>query len=183
VRSEHTDAFFSSYRMEAAPRMGEGFGARDFALRNAAWIISDIVSNRSAHQGRREGFQAAIVDDTPVATQRVELRSPQDEACEIKRIARLFGADLVGVAEIDERWHYTHRPDTRDMSAVKVELPQGLSHVIVMGHAMDFDLVETYPSALAGVATGARIFPRGCDLHPACRLYPQSWLSGGGVDE
>ncbi|MBZ0218753.1 MAG: hypothetical protein K8F25_19510, partial [Fimbriimonadaceae bacterium] len=33
-------------------------------------------------------------------------------------------------------------------------LPDGLTHVIVMGHAMDFDLVQTYPSALAGAATG-----------------------------
>lgn len=39
VRNKVTDAFFASYRMEAAPRLGEGFGQRDFALRNAAWLI------------------------------------------------------------------------------------------------------------------------------------------------
>ena len=31
VRNKDTDAFFASYRMEAAPRRGEGFGQRDFA--------------------------------------------------------------------------------------------------------------------------------------------------------
>jgi epoxyqueuosine reductase len=67
VRNKDTDAFFASYRMEAAPRRGEGFGQRDFALRNAAWLISDIISNRSADTGLREGFQGAIVNDTPVA--------------------------------------------------------------------------------------------------------------------
>src|SRR5690606_25392644 len=60
----------------------------------------------------------------------------------------------VGITGLDERWHYTDRPDTRDMSPAPNDLPEGLSHVIVMGHAMDFDLVETYPSALAGAATG-----------------------------
>jgi epoxyqueuosine reductase len=40
------------------------------------------------------------------------------------------------------------------MSATANDLPDGMTHVIVMGHAMDFDLVETYPSALAGAATG-----------------------------
>ena len=40
------------------------------------------------------------------------------------------------------------------MTPVDNDLPDGLTHVIVMGHAMDFDLVETYPSALAGTATG-----------------------------
>ena len=49
----------------------------------------------------------------------------------------------MGITGIDERWHYSQRPDTRNMTAVKSELPQVLSHAIVMGHAMDFDLVET----------------------------------------
>jgi len=40
VKSKHTDKFFASYRMEAAPRRGDGFTQRDFALRNAAWLIS-----------------------------------------------------------------------------------------------------------------------------------------------
>ena len=36
VRSEDSDGFFASYRMEAAPRRGDGFTQRDFALRNAS---------------------------------------------------------------------------------------------------------------------------------------------------
>ena len=154
IRSPDTDAFSASYRMEAAPRKGEGFSQKDFALRNASWLVSDIISNRSAVEGLREGFQGAIRDDTPVAGIKAEISSPSDEAAEIKHLARLFGADLVGITDIDMRWHYTRRPDTRTMTPVPNDLPEGLSRVIVMGHAMDFDLVETYPSALAGAATG-----------------------------
>lgn len=154
VRSEHTDAFFASYRIDAAPRRGEGFSQKDFALRNAAWTLSDLISDRGGANGTREGFQAPINSERPIASTKAELGSPEQEAAEIKRIARLFGADLVGITEIDERWHYTHRPDVRDMSPVPNDLPDGLTHVIVMGHEMDFDLVETYPSALAGAATG-----------------------------
>ena len=47
--------------MEAAPRRGDGFTQRDFALRNAAWLISDIVSERSA----AEGLRAPPVVDCP----------------------------------------------------------------------------------------------------------------------
>ncbi|WP_296417460.1 reductive dehalogenase domain-containing protein [Pseudooctadecabacter sp.] len=154
VRSADTDAFFASYRMEAAPRRGEGFGPRDFALRNAAWLVSDIISNRAAEDGLREGFQGAIRNDTPVAAQRVDLAPPEAEAAEIKRLARFFGADLCGITHIDPRWHYTHRPDTKTMEPVPNTLPDGLTHVIVMGHEMDKALVDTYPSALAGAATG-----------------------------
>jgi epoxyqueuosine reductase QueG len=154
VRSADTDAFFASYRMEAAPRRGDGFTQKDFALRNAAWLISDMVSERSAADGLREGFQGPIRDDTPIAPDKADLADPPEEAAQIKSVARLFGADLVGITDIDLRWHYSERPDVRTMQPVPNDLPDGLSHVIVMGHAMDGDLVDTYPSALAGAATG-----------------------------
>jgi epoxyqueuosine reductase len=154
VKSAATDEFFASYRMEAAPRRGEGFGPRDFALRNAAWLVSDIISNRSADDGLREGFQGAIKNDTPVAPIKAEVGAPADESRDIKRLARFFGADLCGITHIDPRWHYTHRPDTAQMKPVPNALPDGMTHVIVMGHEMDKGLVDTYPSALAGAATG-----------------------------
>ena len=154
VQSKDSDGFFASYRMGAEPRGGAGFSQKDFALRNASWVISDIISNRSAGKGKREGFQAAISADTPVAPTQVAVTDPAAQSAEIKRMARLFGADLVGITEVDERWHYASRVDTRDMSEVENTLPEGVSHVIVMAHAMDFDLVETYPSALAGASTG-----------------------------
>lgn len=154
VKTKHSDGFFASYRMDATPRRGEGFAQKDFALRNASWVISDIISNRAGEDGLREGFQAAIIADTPVAPVQVEVPDVAAQSAEIKRLARLFGADLVGITEVDERWHYASRVDTRDFSSVENKLPEGITHVIVMAHAMDFDLVDTYPSALAGASTG-----------------------------
>ena len=154
VKSAKSDAFFASYRMEAAPRRGEGFSQKDFALRNASWLISDVVSNRHAGEGRREGFQASIGYDTPVAPDRVEIDDPAAMAAEIKRVASFFGADLCGITEMDERWLYASAVDVRDMSETPLDLPDGLTSVIVMGHEMDEELVATYPSALAGAATG-----------------------------
>jgi len=154
VMSKHSAKFFASYRMEAAPRRGDGFTQRDFALRNAAWLISDMVSNRTADQGLRQGFQSPIQSDTPVAEDTVEVDDPAQMSVEIKRIAKFFGADLCGVTDQDERWLYTSRVDTRDMSDAPHDLPEGLTNVIVLGHEMEQDLVATYPSALAGAATG-----------------------------
>lgn len=154
VRNKQSDAFFASYRMEAAPRRGDGFSQRDFALRNASWLISDIISDRSADKGMREGFQAPIECDTPLAPDRVEVDDPSKMSAEVKRIAKFFGADLCGITTLDERWLYATRVDTRDMSDAPNDLPEGLTHVIVLGHQMDEELVATYPSALAGAATG-----------------------------
>jgi len=152
VRSDATDGFFASYRMEAAPRRGAGFTQRDFALRNASWLISDVISNRGAESGAREGFQAAIANDTPVAPMQVE--DLGDMAAEIKDVAAFFGADLCGITEYDPRWTYASKVDARDASAVPNELPEGITSVIVLGHEMDAGLVATYPSALGGAATG-----------------------------
>jgi epoxyqueuosine reductase len=154
VQSDDAMAFFKSYGNGAKPRRAQGFSQKDFSLRNAAWLISDLISNRGKEMGLREGFQSAIQPDTPVARVKADLGTPEAEAAEIKRIAKLFGADLVAVTEIDERWHYASRVDMRDMSPAPNDLPEGISHVIVMGHSMNFDLVETYPSALAGASSG-----------------------------
>lgn len=154
LRSAQTDGFFASYRIEAAPRRGEGFQHRDFALRNAAWLLADIVANRRANDGLREGFQAPIQPDTPVAPQAIAVESPADMAREIKQVAQFFGADLCGITAFDPRWQYASRVDTRTLQEAPNTLPPGLDHVIVLGHAMDGALVDTYPSALAGAATG-----------------------------
>lgn len=154
VRSKQSDAFFASYRMEAAPRRGDGFTQRDFALRNASWLISDLISDRGSETGKREGFQAAIANDTPVAPVQQEVDDSAKMSREIKRIAQFFGADLCGITELDHRWVYTARVDTRDMSEAPNDLPPGTTSVIVLGHQMEEDLVATYPSALAGAATG-----------------------------
>lgn len=154
VKSKHTQKFFASYRMEATPRRGDGFTQKDFALRNAAWLISDVMTNRFADQGRREGFQAPISNDTPVAPMQAEVDDPARMSAEVKRIAAFFGADLCGVTDLDDRWLYTSRVDTRDLTEAPLDLPEGLTSVIVLGHEMDKELVATYPSALAGAATG-----------------------------
>jgi hypothetical protein len=73
VRTKQTDGFFASSRMQATPRRGDGFSQRDFALRNASWLISDVMTDRHADQGRREGFQAPISYDTPVAPTQVTI--------------------------------------------------------------------------------------------------------------
>ncbi|MEZ5870742.1 MAG: reductive dehalogenase domain-containing protein [Nitratireductor sp.] len=154
VKSTDATGFFESYRMKAAPRRGEGFSQRDFALRNAAWSVSDMVTARGEKDGRREGFQSPVTLDTLVAEERLSVDDPAAMSAEVKRIARFFGADLVAITDHDERWMYKSRVDTRDFSEADNRLPEGITHVIILGHSMDRELVDTYPSALAGASTG-----------------------------
>lgn len=154
VTSDQTRGFFESYRMEASPRRGEGFNQRDFAIRNAAWSVADDYADRSMDEGMREGFSAPLKPRTDVFAERQVFESTAAMTEEVKNICRLMGADLVGVAEYDPRWTYQYRSDSRDFSDAPNEVPETVSHVIVLGHGMDYDLTQTYPSALAGAATG-----------------------------
>ena len=154
VQTQKTDSFFASYRMEAIPRRGDGFSQKDFALRNASWLISDIMADRFSSDGRREGFQAPLSNDTPIADQKVKFKSPAQASSDIKKVASFFGADLSGITTPDDRWLYSKRVDARDMSEKDIGLPEGITHVIVLGHEMDYEMVKTYPSALGGAATG-----------------------------
>lgn len=79
---------------------------------------------------------------------------PARMAAEIKSVARFFGADLCGITGFDDRWFHAAQVDVRDFSDAPVDLPEGMTSVIVLGHQMDAPLVQTYPSALAGAATG-----------------------------
>ncbi|MEP3246910.1 MAG: reductive dehalogenase [Sneathiella sp.] len=155
VHSPHTTAFFESYRMDASPRKGEGFNQKDFALRNAAWTVADDYADRNVDKGMREGFSAPLQPRIPKFSEAADMGNPAQATDEIKKIARLFGADLVGITRFDPRWQYSEAVDVRDMSAVPNPLPETITHVIVLGHGMDHDLVQTYPSALAGAAVGA----------------------------
>ena len=154
IMSKDTEAFFNSYRSDFVAKRADGFTQKDFALRNASWLVSDLISNRGAKLGLREGFQSYIKNDTEISKNKIIVEDLNEQSKEIKHVAKLFGADLVGITSTDVRWHYSHRVDTTRFEAVENSLPKSCDKVIVMAHSMDYDLVETYPSALAGASSG-----------------------------
>ncbi|MAG97147.1 MAG: reductive dehalogenase domain-containing protein [Alphaproteobacteria bacterium] len=153
VDGSKAKSFFRSHT-RPKPRRGDGFQQRDFALRNASWVVADTYANRGMKEGRREGFLDPLEPFFPVAEMRPEAVAPEVMSRQIKRIAKLFGADLVGICEYDERWSYADRFDFQNKGTRPNELPPGLVHCIVLGYQMDKTLVDAYPSALASTAAG-----------------------------
>ncbi|MEM6707026.1 MAG: reductive dehalogenase domain-containing protein [Acidobacteriota bacterium] len=155
VRSDRSDRFYESYRRPLEEwRSVAGYGHRDFALRNAAWHVADTFAERLEHEDRREGFLDYLTAQREGAPEKAELESPEETATQVKQVARLFGADLVGITRHDERWLYTHKYSRREENETPMDLPEGLTSVIVVCHEMDHDLLRTVPSALSGTATG-----------------------------
>jgi reductive dehalogenase len=155
IRSDKSERFYATYRRPLTEwRKANGFTQRDYALRNASWHVSDIFTEMYQEQDRRDGFldPLSMLRDGP--TDRIDSESPLVAARQIKRIAKVFGADLVGITEHDERWVYTERFSAINGEAKPNPLPTSVTSVIVIGQSMDQGLIQTAPSALSGTATG-----------------------------
>ncbi len=155
VRSEKTERFFESYRKPLEEwRKARGFQRKDYALRNAAWHGADIFAEMKEDQDRREGFLDPLSVLRDASDEVEHFDSPEIAASELKQVALVLGADLVGIAETDERWLYSEAY-SRELDGAKPNpMDPGLDRVVVIGQAMDPSLIATAPSALAGAATG-----------------------------
>jgi ferredoxin len=155
VHSDRTDLFFETYRTPLKRwKRAEGFGQKDYALRNASWHLPDIFAELKEDANRREGFLDPFTIHREGPTERVPVESPSDMSLDIKHVAKVFGADLVGITGYDERWVYTHAYSRLGETEKPQELPGDLPNVIVIAQEMDRDLIDTVPSALSGTATG-----------------------------
>lgn len=135
-------------------RKAEGYSIKDYALRNAGWMGTNLTIQRSLHMDRVDGFADYIRPYSAPSPIKVEVESPEAMSEEIKRVARLFGADGVGVTAYDPRWHFTDNFSIKSLSAKPYGIPEDLPNVIVIITSMHYEAVKCYPSATAGVAVG-----------------------------
>ncbi len=167
VRSAKAEAFFDGYYMpHAKARRTDGFGLKDYALRNAAWHVSNVIRDievagsfrpAATEPPRKEGFWDYYTSHDEGWPEPLPVDDPADSTRQLKRVARFFGAGDVGVCAFDERWMYS-RAYTHDIGdgvdSKPQEIPEDLRHAIVVAQPMDADLIRTVPSALSGAATG-----------------------------
>jgi epoxyqueuosine reductase len=155
VRSAKSDRFYATYRTALKHwKTADGFTQKDYALRNAAWHVTDIFAELKEDENRREGYLDEFTVQRDGPEERIPVESPQEMSAEIKRVGRVIGADLIGVTALDERWLYTAKYSRQHENEKPQELPSGLTNAIVIAQSMDRALIETVPSALSGAATG-----------------------------
>ncbi len=156
VGTEKALNFFRGYFMpNARSRKTDGFGQKDYALRNAAWHVTNVLRDSSRGEtGRKEGFFDHFTLHEEGWPEPFPFDSPEQSTEELRKVGKLFGADLLGVCAFDERWMYNSLFDETTLDSKEPDLPGGLPNVIVVGEAMDEGLTKTVPSALSGSATG-----------------------------
>jgi len=148
------DWFRGMYRPDIAARDRDGYTAKDFAFRLGGWVGTNLLIERNLKNGRVDGYQDDIEIYSQTAKEKVEIESPEKMSKELKRVAGIFGAELIGITSADQRWHYSHWYDADHNAEKPANLPEGLNNTIVIGTTMDHNIIKTYPSATAGTAVG-----------------------------
>jgi epoxyqueuosine reductase QueG len=171
LRSEKVLNWFKGmFRTGIGVKKSEGYTMRDFALRNAGWMGANLTIQRGLPQGRVDGFLDYIMPYSAPNAEKIAVDSPETMAEEIKQVARLFGADGVGITHTDKRWHYTNSFSTKTLAEKPYDIPEDLQNTIVIITSMHYEAVKSYPSATAGVAVGHG-YSKDCELVQSIATY------------
>jgi len=149
-------SFFKSYDIaNFQPRKTKGFNHWDFAFRNASWHMTDVVGEYNFEdKGKVEGFTDYYSIQTEGSPAKVKLESSLDTTHRIKKAAELFGAGMVGICEIDNRWIYSKNYNRKNEESTPFDLPADMRYAIMMIIPQNHELSKTYPAALSGASTG-----------------------------
>ena len=151
-----TRRFFRSFvKPQERLRDEEGYSQKDYALRNGPWVVTEMFAEMHKKEDRRDGFTDDFTAHIPPSIEPADVGSPEEAAGSVKKVARLYGADLVGITRYDQRWTYSTKFSARTMSSKPVDLPEGLTSVIVLGKSMDYDLIRMSPAATASTGPAA----------------------------
>lgn len=164
---EHWDPEFRQFLEESLHGQGSSergnahLGGRrlESALNKAAWNVA-----RYAPRGTNVGFYQWL----PAAGEEPLDITAEEASQTVKEVARFLGADLVGITGLDKRWYYqsvysprgskpivfTDEMDRPEGNTDRYLIPESMRFVIVLGFAMDPELLRTSPGLLASAATG-----------------------------
>jgi len=147
----------------------DGYSRLDFALVAAGWTVYERFPYAFAWE-RKDLKDIGYGVNWMKLKHKIE--NPESFTKTIKKAAKFYGASLVGIADVNEKWIYKTgfvRPEhTSEAEAKKevregkatdsiynnpIELPEGINKVIVMGVEMDEDAISTAPTQPAAAAS------------------------------
>jgi len=126
-----------------------GYTRIDYALSEASWTVHDVWTEAFSWERLERPGGPSLAGDRWYRD-RYEIEDPGEATLRVKKAAGFYGADLVGVAELDPRWIYANRRE--DLEPIVV--PEGVRYAVVMAIAMDELGIATSPEAPAAAATG-----------------------------
>ncbi|MFB0560931.1 MAG: reductive dehalogenase [Candidatus Lokiarchaeia archaeon] len=159
-----------------------GFTLKDYALMQGAWAVTTASEFEIGNRGLLS-WKPLIFEKNPSSVLVFQMwrtknndsnlqklhRTPEELSFLVKKAAKTYGADLVGICELDHRWVYSHhwvRPnnvhkeivfkDTAEPDETDEEfvIPSDVKHAVVIAIEMDIGLMRNSPAPLCEVTTG-----------------------------
>jgi epoxyqueuosine reductase len=133
-----------------------GYRKLDYAFRNAAWNLEwgHAFGNARSNSGLYSWDAVSAKMKRFVETGEQVKESPEEMSRIIKKAARFLGADLVGICEVHPNWVYSYEFNGLTREHYPIDLPQDSRHAIVIAVEMDYGVIRSSPSGVAGAATG-----------------------------
>jgi len=126
-----------------------GYTRVDYALSEAAWTAHDAWTDAFGSKRLERTFGSSLMG-TRWYAEKYRVDDPAEMTLRVKKAARLYGADLVGVTEFNPMWIQANTRRTLE----PLKFPEGVKYAVVMAVALDELGVATSPEVPAGAATG-----------------------------
>jgi len=133
-----------------------GYRKIDYALRNASWSLEwrygmgNARSNFGLYEW--EGVPERIKPYVETGGQVAE--TPEEMTRMIKKVARFYGASLVGICRVHPNWIYSHEFNVLTQETYPIEVPEGCNQAVVMAIEMDYEAIRSSPTGVSAGATG-----------------------------
>jgi epoxyqueuosine reductase len=145
-----------AYYGMVTPSDKPGYRIEDIALRNGAWWLEMgfargvIESNNGLYDWTDRLYQMATLPMDPP----FEAESAQYNTDMVKKVAKGWGADMVGICKLDRRWVYAKGYQLVERTEYAIDIPEDIEYAIVMAVAMDYEHYTYSPTYPAAAATG-----------------------------
>jgi len=125
-----------------------GYTRIDYALAEAAWTVHDVWTD-AFNWNRLARPEGPSLMGEKWYKDPYKIENIEELTIKLKKAAKIYGASLVGITELDRRWLYANK---RDLTQLKI--PDDAKYVIVMAFEMNEQSIAASPNCLAAAATG-----------------------------
>jgi epoxyqueuosine reductase len=150
---EHAKALDGPGRVQDKP----GYTQEYFALTDASWYLEHHFARGNSGSNHKGLYSWTSLDPEQVNVchgAEIDTSDPAMTSKMIKGAARFFGASLVGICKLDERWLYSRVSNDLTGEHTSLQIPGEYRYAIAMAIEMDYSFMRTSPTAGAAAATG-----------------------------
>ncbi len=162
---------------------------KDYSLFDAGGVMTWRMGSAINHSNRGVTSWSTLGNKLPPGVDKWQ-GSPEEATKMVKRVARYFGAQLVGVAPLKKQFIYSHSywndgtrkeiifTDTEKPEETETHMiiPEKMQWVIMMGIPMDVDMMDYTPSPLVVRRDAHHLQPHGIDGCGAGGIFARNRL-------